>query len=121
MTNHTTAKLPRYDDKQGKEYETGGKIVPIYQEMKTEEIAAQKNKAIWKNEQKNIITVNANGKWCAQEKNTNNKNPVTQKKYAHDDIPNKYLQKINDQKRKLKIIRKDGIENYKAFKKSYMN
>ena len=44
-----------------------------------------------------------------------------QKKDAHDDVMNKYLQKTNYQRRKLLIPPEEAIENYKAFKKLYTN
>ena len=44
-----------------------------------------------------------------------------QKKKVYNDIPDKYLQKISEQRNKLKIVRKDSIENYKAFKNGYKN
>ena len=65
--------------------------------------------------------MNGNGKWCAQDKNKNKQKPYVHKKDVFDDIINKYLQKIYDQRRKLLILREEGIENYKAFKKAYMN
>ena len=65
--------------------------------------------------------MNGNGKWCAQDKNKNKQKPYVHKKDVFDDIINKYLQKIYDQRRKLLILREEGIENYKAFKKAYTN
>ena len=44
-----------------------------------------------------------------------------QKKYVYNDITYKYLQKVEYQRNKLKILRKGGIKNYKAFKNSYTN
>ena len=44
-----------------------------------------------------------------------------QKKKVYNDIPDKYLQKISEQRNKLKFVRKDSIENYKAFKNGYTN
>ena len=70
-----------------------------------------------KNEKKKSITVNVDGKWCDQDKNNNNQNPSVQKKYAYDDITNKYLQQIDDQRKKLKILHKYDIKNYKTFRK----
>ena len=65
--------------------------------------------------------MNGNGKWCAQDKINNKQNLVIQKKDKYNDVINKYLQKINDQKRKSLILRDESFENYKAFKKSYTN
>ena len=58
--------------------------------------------------------MNVNGNWCIQNK-TNNK------KDEYYDVINKYLQKINDQRKKLLILHKEAIQNYKQFKKSYKN
>ena len=41
-----------YDNKQGKEDKTGGKIVPIHQGKKSEDTAARENKARHKNKSK---------------------------------------------------------------------
>ena len=49
-TYHVTVKWLLYQNKDQKEYETGGKIAPIHQETKVEEVAAQDNKAIRRNE-----------------------------------------------------------------------
>ena len=38
-----------------------------------------------------------------------------------NDVINKYLQKHCDQRRKLLILRSEGMENYNSFKKSYTN
>ena len=42
-----------------------------------------------------------------------------QKHYTYNDVINKYLQKNCDQRRKLLILRAEGMKNYNAFKKSY--
>ena len=94
MPDHAMSKWLRYDIKEGKEDETNGKIVQIRQENQAEETVARNNKASRKDDKKKSITVNGNGKWCAQDKNTNNINPVSQKKDAYDDFTYKYLQKI---------------------------
>ena len=44
-----------------------------------------------------------------------------QKKDAYDGVINKYLQNIDDERRKLFIRHEEAIENYKTFKKSYTN
>ena len=43
------------------------------------------------------------------------------KKDTCNNFIKKYLQKIDDQRSKLLILHKEGIENYKTFKKSYTN
>ena len=43
------------------------------------------------------------------------------KKGEYNDAINKYLQKMDDHRRRLLILREESIENYKAFKKSYTN
>ena len=65
--------------------------------------------------------MNVNWQWCSQEKINSKQNSVVKKKDAYNDFVNKYLQKINDQRRKLLILHEEGIENYKAFKKLYIN
>ena len=42
-----------------------------------------------------------------------------QKNDGYNDVINRYLQKIDDRKRKLVILREEAIEYYKALKKSY--
>ena len=66
-------------------------------------------------------SVNENKNWCAQEKIINKQKSVVQKKDAYYDAINKYLQKIDEQRRKLLILHEEAIENYKAFKKSHTN
>ena len=44
-----------------------------------------------------------------------------QKKDAYDEITYKYIQKIEYQRKKLKILHKYSIENYKSFKRAYKN
>ena len=44
-----------------------------------------------------------------------------QKKDLYNDNINKYIQKIDGQRRKILILREEAIENYKAFKKLYIN
>ena len=66
-------------------------------------------KTLRKNEQNKSITVNGNGKWCAQEKINNKQNLVVQKKDAYDDVMNNHLQEIDDQRRKLLILREEAI------------
>ena len=65
--------------------------------------------------------MNGNIKWCSQDKINNKQNSIVQKKNKYNDIIKKYLHKIDDQIWKLLILRKEAIENYKAFKKSYIN
>ena len=65
--------------------------------------------------------MNGNLKWFAQEKINNKKNSVVQKKEEYNDVINKYLQKSNNQIRKLLILSEEDIDSYKAFKKSYRN
>ena len=55
---------------------------------------------------------------CSRKIN-NKKNSVVQKKDTSNHVINKNIRKIDDQRRKLLILREKGIENYKAFKKSY--
>ena len=43
------------------------------------------------------------------------------KKDAYNDITYNYLYKIDEQRKKLKILRKGSIEHYKVFNKAYMN
>ena len=63
--------------------------------------------------------MNVNGKWCAQDKIRNKQKSFVQKKYEYNDVIKKYLQKIDDQRRKLLIVREEGIEKYKAYNNSY--
>ena len=65
--------------------------------------------------------MNGNIKLCSQDKINNKQNSIVQKKNKYNDIIKKYLHKIDDQIWKLLILRKEAIENYKAFKKSYIN
>ena len=51
----------------------------------------------------------------------NKQNSIVQKKNEYNDIINKYLHKIDYQRQKLLVLRKDDIEYYKTFKKSYIN
>ena len=44
-----------------------------------------------------------------------------QTKDAYSDVINNYIQKIDDQRRKLLILNEEDIENNKKFKKSYTN
>ena len=81
----------------------GGKIAPIHKEMQAEEAAAQDDKTCRNNDQREIIKVNGNIKWCAQYKINNKQNSAMQKKDEYNDVINKYLQKIDDHKKKLLI------------------
>ena len=83
-----------YDDKKGKEYETGSKIAPIHQGMQVEEEATRGNKTRHKNEQKKSIKVDGYGKWCAQDKINNKQNSFVQNKYGYYDVINNYIQKL---------------------------
>ena len=58
---------------------------------------------------------------CAQDKIKNKPKSVIQKHYTYNYIKYKYLQKIDEQRKQLKIPRKDSIENYKSFNKAYTN
>ena len=49
-------------------------------------------------------------------RNSNDKNSVIQKKDAYNDVTYKYLQKIDNQRKKLIILCKDYTENYKTLK-----
>ena len=89
--------------------------------MQAEEASARDNKTCCKNEKKKSITVIVNVKWCAQEKTINKKNSVVHKKDSYNDAINNYLLKIDDQRRKLFILREEVIKNYKYLKKSYTN
>ena len=60
--------------------------------------------------------MNVNVKCCDQDKINNTQNLVIQKKEKYNDVINKYLQKIDDQKRKLLIPSEEHIEGYKALK-----
>ena len=42
-----------------------------------------------------------------------------EEKYAYNDVIQKYLHKIDDQRSKLTILHKEDTANYKAFKKEY--
>ena len=79
------------------------------------------NKTCCKNDQKKSITDNRNGKWCAQGEINNTQKSVLQKKDAYDDVINKYIQKMNDQRRKSLILHEEAIEKYEAFKNAYTN
>ena len=63
--------------------------------------------------------MNGNVKWCAQDKINNKQKSVVWKTEEYNDVIKKYLQKINDQRRKLLILHEEALENYKAFKKSF--
>ena len=65
--------------------------------------------------------MSGNGKICAQEKINRKKNSVVNKQDAYNDVINKDLQKIDEQRRKLLILCEEGIENNKAFKRSFTN
>ena len=54
-------------------------------------------------------------------RNSNDKNSVIQKKDAYNDVTYKYLQKIDNQRKKLIILRKDYTENYKTLKEECTN
>ena len=56
-----------------------------------------------------------------KKKSSISKNQLWQKKDAYYDAINKYLQKIDEQRRKLLILHEEAIENYKAFKRSHTN
>ena len=58
-----------------------------------------------KNDENKSITVSGNVKWCYQNKNNNKQDSVVQKKDEYNDFIKKYLQKIDDQGRKLLIRR----------------
>ena len=87
----------------------GGKIAPIRQETQAEEAAAWDGRSCRNNDQKKIITVNGNLKWCAQEKINNKQNPAMQEKDGYNDVVNKYIHKIDDQRRKLLILYEQTI------------
>ena len=55
--------------------------------------------------------MNGNEKWCTKNKINNKQYSVAKKKDKYDDVIDKYLQKIDDQKRKLLILREEYIEN----------
>ena len=55
-------------------------------------------------------------KSCAQEINNNKQNSAVHKQGAYNGIASKYIQKINNQKNKLMILRKESIDKYNAFK-----
>ena len=55
--------------------------------------------------------MNGNGTWCAKEKINNNQNSIVQKRDAYDEIINKYLQKIDDQRSKLLVLGEEAIES----------
>ena len=65
----------------------------------------QENKTCRNNDKINNITVNGNLKWFVQGKINNKQKRVMQKKDKYDDVIKKYLQKIDDQRRKLFILR----------------
>ena len=89
----------------------GGKIEPICQETQVEESAARDDKTCRNNDQKKIMKVNRNVKWRAQDKINIKQKSVVQKKDIFNGTINKYIQKNDDQKRKLLILREEGIEN----------
>ena len=89
--------------------------------MQAEEASSRDDKTCCKNEKKKSITVIVNIKWCSQDKTIDKKNSVIHKKGAYNDAINKYLLKIDDQRRKLFILREEVIKNYKYLKKSYTN
>ena len=93
--DRATEKLLAYADKEGKYDETGGKTIPIRQEMKMEEAVVWYNKTCRKNERKKSITVNERVKCCSQEKINNNQNLTIHKKDAYNDVLYKYLDKID--------------------------
>ena len=90
ILNCARSKRLRYNDKREREYEMGGKIVPIHQENKTEETASRDNKASHKNEKNKSITVNRNGKWRAKEKSeiikTKSRRKITRTMSLHTSI-----------------------------------
>ena len=49
-------------------------------------------------------------KSCAQEINNNKQNSAVHKQGAYNGIASKYIQKINNQKNKLMILRKESID-----------
>ena len=65
--------------------------------------------------------MNGNIKLCSQDKIKYKQKSIVQKKDEYNDIINKYLQKIADQRHKLLILREKGIGNYKVIKKLYIN
>ena len=86
-----------------------GKITPIRQETQSEEVAERDYKTFCKNDQKKSIIVNGNVKWFSQEKMNKKQNSVVQKKDEYNDAIKKYLQKIDDQRRKLFILHEEDI------------
>ena len=49
----------------------------------------------------------------------NKQNSILQKGDKYNEFINKYLQKIDYQRKKLLILHEEAIEDYKAFKKSH--
>ena len=82
------------------------RAVKLHWSVKTQadEAAEQDDKTCQNNDQDNIITVNENVNWLAQDK-INNK----QKKDKYNDVLKKYLQRMYDQWKKLFIRREDAI------------
>ena len=120
MSDFATKKRLCYSDKQENEDETGRKMALIRQEAQSEEAVARYDKTIGNKEQKNI-TVKGNGRWCVQDKIQNKQNSAAQKKDTYNDVTYKYLWIIDGKRNKLIILRKDGIEKYKAFKEDCTN
>ena len=94
-TDHATSKQLLYTDKERKEDETDSKIAPINQKTQAREAVTQDNTTFFKNEQKQSIKGNGNGRWCDQEKMNNKQNSVVQKMDAYSDIIKKIYKKFN--------------------------
>ena len=99
----------------------GSKIAYICQKTQAEEAVARDDNSSRNIDHKKGITISCYEKWCAQDKINNKLKSVIQKHYAYNYIRYKYLQKVYEQRKKLNIPRKDSIENYKSFNKSYTN